>query len=395
MPAVHAKPLLQRVGRRVCRSYLAALLIVAGATGGCHAPVEPDPSHLARIDSLVAERTNSGISSSALLALNPRTPPEAPTGTLELRAAVDRTLAHNLGLIASAENLAIAQAQLAQAGLLQNPTLGQTGAIAFPLSSNAGATPFDVLISQAINTFFTRPYRVAVAESQRFQAGIDLANQAFDLSQQAEAKYQEMVHLLRDRRLAERTAESYKRAVSAAEARAKVGVIPQPDVNRARIQYEDALRQIRHLRTQYQRAAREMNWLMGVPSEPRWELPADLLETPKVLPSLPRDVRVEDLGSRYRLDLLRADFDRKVNEASVKVARLGLIPEISVGVDVARDNAKHWTVGPAVSRSCCRSSTPARSRSSWRRRNCDCRTERMSRSRGRFDRTFAPPTKTS
>jgi cobalt-zinc-cadmium efflux system outer membrane protein len=327
---------------------IAVVVLVLSGASGCR-PVQVDPDHLVEVDAMVATRTASSINSADLLRANLGIAVEPPTGILTVRTAVDRTLSHNLSLIASAETLPIAQAQLAQAGLYANPTIGQTGAFAFPLYSHGGATAFDILVTQTINTFITKPWKVAVAQAQRSQAGIDLASQAFDLAQQAEAKYQEMVHLVRDRRLSEKVAESYKRAFEAAQARAKVGMVPQPDVNRARLQYLDALRQMKHLQTQYQRAAREMNWLMGALGEPQWRLPDDQLEPPRALPRLPPPSSLEQLGRLYRLDLLRAEFDVKVGEANVKVARLGMIPNATIGVDAARDNAKHWTLGPAFS----------------------------------------------
>jgi cobalt-zinc-cadmium efflux system outer membrane protein len=323
---------------------VAVFLIVAGCSS---VKPSPDPRHLAEIDALIAQRTTSAVDSQRLLGTDIRAEPLAPTGVLTVREAIDRTLAHNLSLVASAENLSIAQAQLAQAGLWQNPTLGQTSAFYAPLSGQGGALAFDILISQTINTFFTRPYRIAAANAQRFQSGIDLANQAFDLAEQASAKYSEMTHLLRDHNLALKVSASYKRAWDAAEARIKVGMIPRPDVNRAKLQYDDAQRQARHLQTQYQRAAREMNWLMGISSSPQWQLPLEAGEVPRNLAAVPKSAELEALGHHHRLDLLRADFDRKIAETNVKLAKLGMIPQITLGYDAARDSSKKWIAGPS------------------------------------------------
>ena len=323
------------------------VLLIAATLAGCHASTEPDRNHLAEIDALVAGRTSSGIDAMRLLASDPRLEMSPPTGTLTMQTAVNRALAHNLSLIANAENLAIAQGQLAQAGLWQNPTIGQSGAFYAPLSGQGGAIAFDILVTQTLNTFFTRPYRVALAEAQRFQAGIDLASQAFDLAEQASGKYGEMAHLLRDGKIAEKVAASYKRAWNAAEARMKVGMIPRPDVNRARLQYEDALRQLRHIHAQYGRAAREMNWLMGISSSPQWQLPAEAGEPPPEVIGIPDVRELEAIGHHHRLDFLRADFDFKIAQTNVKLAKLGMIPQITLGFDHARDSAKKWTGGPS------------------------------------------------
>ena len=322
-------------------------LLVAVALAGCHASTHPDVAHLNEVNRLVRDRTTSTIDALALLATNPRIEQPSPVGTLTLRDAVDRTLMHNLSLVASAENLSIAQVQLAQAGLFQNPNIGQTGAFYFPLSAQSAAVAFDVAISQTLNTFFTRPYKVAAAKAQRFQAGIDIAAQAFDLAQQAAGKYGEMAHLLRNRKLAVKIASSYRRAWNAAEARAKVGMIPKPDVNRARLHYEDTQRQIRHLDTQFQRATREMNWLMGISSIPQWQLPMEIAEPPQNLIGIPDSSELETLGHRHRMDFLRADFDRNIAETNIKLAKLGMIPQTTIGVDAARDSSRKWTGGPS------------------------------------------------
>ncbi|MGA2501517.1 MAG: TolC family protein, partial [Tepidisphaeraceae bacterium] len=325
---------------------MAGLLVPLAA--GCQAPrTQVDPDHAREVDAMVSSSTTSRINALALLAADPRVVPEPPAGTLTRQDAINHTLTHNLALIASAENLPIAQAQLAQAGLWTNPSLGQTGSFAWPVFGGSGAASFDFQLTQVVNTFLTRPYKVAVAEAQRFQSGIDLASQAFDLSQQAEAKYDEMAHLVRDRKLSEKVAASYKRAFEAAEARAKVGMVPTPDVNRARLQYEDAQRQVRHLQTQYSRAAREMNWLMGVSSPPLWQLPEEAAEAPRDLALAPDAAMLEQMGRGHRLDLRRADFDRRVSEANLKLAKLGMIPQLTLGTDVARDNSKNWSFGPS------------------------------------------------
>jgi len=309
----------------------------------------PDAEHLKQIDALVAERATARLNASVLLATDPKDDPEPPAGELHLDDAVQRSLSHNLSLVASAETLPIAQAQLAQAGLWQNPNFGQSSGFFYAISPGGGATTLDFLVTQTINTFITQPTKVGVATAQRFQAGIDLANQGFTLSQQAESKYQEMVHDIRNRRLAERAAETYHRAVVAAEAQVKVGFISTADVNRARIQYEDAQRQIRHLQTQYERAAREMNWIMGVRSAPLWRLPDSVSEPPRQLPALPEQQALEALAVRYRLDLMRAGYDQRIAAANIHLADLGIIPQITLGYDVNRDQNKHVFGGPQVS----------------------------------------------
>ena len=314
------------------------------AIWGCQS-VSPTPKQIAQVDRFVRERTGVEWDASPLMAAS-LPAPEPPTGELTLREATERALRRNLALVASAETLTIAHAQLVQAGLIQNPTLGQTSATLWPLSPPVGAVSFDVLISQTINSIITQPARVAVARIQEVQAGIDLATQSFTLAQQVDAKYQEMIHLQRALKLAQRIAALYARAVQAAEARRRVGVIPTPELNRARLSYEDARRQVQHLTAQSARAAREMNWLMGYATSPQWRLPQASIDNVGDVPPLPLPDALEPLALNYRLDLLRADLDRKLGAKGVELARLGLIPQTMIGFDYARDSSRNTFIGP-------------------------------------------------
>jgi cobalt-zinc-cadmium efflux system outer membrane protein len=323
----------------------ASLAFLSGGILGC-VSTTPDPAHLAEIDALAHERIGSPISVSSLLATDPRGAGEPPRGILSLDEAIGRALSRNLALVASAENVAIAQAALAQAGLLTNPVL--SGSV---LWVHPGALATDLVgsIMQELNGFLTRGTRLEIGRAQRFQVGIDLAGQAFDVAQQVESKYRALSHLLRARVLAGRIVEQYDRALKAAEARARVGVIPTPDVNRARIQWEDAGRQARKLDAQFRRGARELNWLLGVSSAPEWTLPEDAGSVPKELPALPGISSAEAIGLKYRLDLRRAELDVRIGEETVGLAKWGFVPNIQAGVSAERDEARAVKVGPSFS----------------------------------------------
>ena len=316
------------------------------AMAGCESAVLKQ-EHLSATNNLVIDRTGQNFDSSRLLGERSTRSAEdsPPAGLLNLDDAVARSLRHNYALIAAAESLTIARAQVAQASLIQNPTLGESSGLLFPFNAHMLPT-FDINIAQVLNSIFTQPARVKVARLQELQAQIDLATQAFQLAQQATSKYHEVSHIIRSQRIAAQVVAVYDRAVKAAEARQQVGLVPMPELNRARLNYFDAVRQVQHLQTQYQRAAREMNWLMGVSTPPLWKLPDDALQPPLELPPAPAIPALEMAALKYRLDLLRADYDRQLGAFGVKLARIGLIPQITVGAEFARDSSKHWSGGP-------------------------------------------------
>ena len=109
-----------------------------------------------------------------------------------------------------------------------------------------------------------------------------------------------------------------------------------------------ALRQAHHYDTQYDGAARQLNWLMGVQSTAQWQLPKSTSDVPTIITALPDGGRLESLAGKYRLDLLLADYDRKIADTTVTLARLGFIPQTTLGADFARDDTaqKNWSGGP-------------------------------------------------
>lgn len=309
---------------------------------------EPDSRHLAAVNQLFNERYAFVLDTEQLLKTDLREKVEIPTGILTPDEAIQRALTHNFSLVSQSESLAIAQANLIQVGLFQNPGFGQSGAFYFPISPGTGpATAFDLEITEVVNGFLTRPHKIAIAKAQRLQAGIDMANEAFGVAQQVQIQYYQLVYITRDEALQRRIADTYKQAVDEARAQLKAGLVTRADFDRAVITYEDSLRQARHYETQYEGAARQANWLMGVQSAPQWQLPKSVSETPSVIAALPNAQALEKLATKYRLDLFRAEYDRQIAATSVKLARLAFIPQTTIGADWARDGNKNWTGGPS------------------------------------------------
>ena len=326
---------------------LPALLVMLLAAG-CTVSTTPDAAYLDSIDARAADRMIQPLRAAELLTADVREPIAGGKGVLERDEAVARSLRRNLSLIASAENLTLAQAALAQAGLWQNPTISQTGAFLVPVSPSSGAVAFDFMISQQVNTFLSRDSRVAQAEAQRIQAGIDLASAAFDTGMRARAKFNEVAHNERSRRLAERVAAVYRRAADAAVARAKVGLVAIPEVNRARLQAADAERQVRRLALQRDRAAQELQSLMGDSGRPEWALPPAWLAPPTTLVQPPDADDAETLALGLRLDVERADLDRRVADEGVRQARINLFPLLTIGFDGGRGGDTSVVLGPSV-----------------------------------------------
>jgi outer membrane protein TolC len=326
---------------------------VAIAAPGCGAP-EPLSALVHRVDEGVGQRLDVPVHVAVLLA-DPPAPLERPTPALTLPDAQRLALKQNLALSAAAESLPIAQLALVQAGLLTNPVLGQSNGLLFPVAPvTGGAAFFDANITQQLNSIFTRDARVAIAGVQRLQAGIDLAALAFEVGMKVEGKYREVMTLERSLSIAERTEATYTVASQSAEVRSRVGVLPISEVNRAKVAAEDARRQVVKLRLRCAQSVRDLNFLMGVPADTAWSIAHD---PPHAGSDHPPDATgIDDeaarvLASRFRLDVVRARFDERAAEESVRLAKAGLIPNITAGVEgvYTPGHPSSTALGPVVS----------------------------------------------
>lgn len=334
---------------------LSGLALALALAAGCAGP-EPLHKLVERTDRDVGSRLGVKSDVGSLLADPAIRPDLAKAGaelppTLTLRAAQELALRHNLSLSAAAESLPIAQFALVQAGLLSNPTLGQSNGLLFPVKPVlGGAAQFDVNITVTLNSIFTRGARVGVAEAQRLQAGVDLAATEFELAMKVEDKFHEVMYEDRSLQIAERISETYQRAVRAAEIEGRVGVIPMPEVNRARVNAEDAKRQIAKLQIRRRQSVRDLNFLMGVPEESQWALEAS--------PSLAAyadlgvaDAQARNLAPRFRLDVAHTRLDEQAAREGVRLAEAGLIPAITIGPEAAYTpgSPSSWVLGPTIS----------------------------------------------
>jgi len=99
-------------------------------------------------------------------------------GTLTPEGAVEVALLRNQGLVATYEELGVAQADLVQAGLLRNPTFGAR--VRFP--TGAGFTDTEFSIAEDFLGIFTLPLRKRVAVAQLDASKARVGSAVLDLT---------------------------------------------------------------------------------------------------------------------------------------------------------------------------------------------------------------------
>ncbi|MGH7281171.1 MAG: TolC family protein [Polyangiaceae bacterium] len=259
--------------------------------------------------------------------------------------AVQVALLNNKGLRATYENLSIAQADLVQAGLLQNPVLG--GGIVFPVAGNA-QTGGDISITQDFMSVFTLAARKRVAasalEATKLRVGDAVIRLAFDV----ETAFYNLQSVQQAAAMRREILRAEDAAADLARAQHDAGNINDLDLANQEAAYAeiqaDTLRSDAQVATARETLAR----LLGV-----WGADANFKVSDK-LPELPKaDASPEHLeslaiGRRLDLEAVRADA-QQVSDALAMAKNFRFLGAPTVGGTFERSPEGFSVAGPNAS----------------------------------------------
>ncbi len=264
---------------------------------------------------------------------------------LPVEAAVQIALLNNRTLQATYEELGVAQADLVQAGLLQNPVF--SGTLRFPLKS-AGVTNLEFdLVGNFLELLFL-PARKQVAALEFEERKLRVSHAVLELASQTRSAYYSAISARQVadlRRLvaqaAEATAEFAKRLHDAGNLSELAMTLEQASYEQARIDWSKTESAVIDARERLTR-------LMGLwGKDAEWKAPERLPDV--AVEELPLE-RAERLAVSRRLD-----FQAALREVQVVAASLGLtqqtrwIGEFNLGANAERDTDGSWLVGPTFS----------------------------------------------
>jgi cobalt-zinc-cadmium efflux system outer membrane protein len=264
-------------------------------------------------------------------------------GGLTPDSAVEIALVNNPELQTTYEELGISQAELMQAGLLKNPSLGAH--VAFPLGDSLSELQFALV--QDVLDLLILPLRRSIAADQfavdvRRVAGRALGvvadvKKAF-ASFEAASKTLEMTELLVD---------AAKGSALLAEKQLAAGNISELELVVRQAEYEQLRLDTARDRVELEARRQELNALLGLwGKRSEWKLGAELSE-----PS-PGDVDLgglEAAAMRQRPDLDAARRQAALFQKAVDLARTSrAVGSIEVGVDYHRDADGPRVMGPSL-----------------------------------------------
>lgn len=266
---------------------------------------------------------------------------------LTLDRAVQIALLNNRELRAVLEDLGVAQADLVQAGLLQNPTIAGD----LVSSTQGNGLGGGVSLTQSLMSVFLIPAKVRLAKSQLAHGVVTVGQAALMLTRDVRVAYLDALAAERDLALQRTLVQAAEVADELATRQLEAGNITPLDrelfaaaLDEARVDWADAQLEARVTHE----ALTRLLGLWG--DDVSWEL-AD------AMPALP--MKDADLGSlesraiRERLDLSAARVEVDSIKHAIGLRKRGVITQIDVGVtarnEVGSDAGHEWVIGPELS----------------------------------------------
>lgn len=253
---------------------------------------------------------------------------------LTVSEAVELCLLNNPGLQASFMDIGMARADVVQAGLLSNPSLGV--ALAFP--SGGGLAMLDVGMAQNIADLWQIPARTRSAERSLDRAILSVARQATDLAAEAKAAYFEAAGAARLHEIQLENVALAKEVLDLAIARQRAGAANELDANLARTLVLDAELSAESARLSGANARRSLAELLGITANADELTLLDGL--PRVPPRTPDPEVMIELACAYRLDMQAAREAVAVAEAQLEEEYRRVFPTLEVGVTMEREERR-------------------------------------------------------
>ena len=258
-------------------------------------------------------------------------------------SAVEVALLRNPGLIATYQSVGVAQADLAQAGLLSNPRLGLS--VGFPVGGSGAVALGGSLVGDFLE-LFTLPLRKHLAQGALREAELRVGDAVVALAAQVRAQLVR-VQAAQQRCALEQTWVTAEDAAAELSARqAQAGNISELRDDGRQVLAEQARVALLKSRAQVEDAREALTALLGVPGTSAWTLAATLPALPAADPPL---AELESKALTQRLDLAAAHAEvERLTQALALRTHTRLLPGVDLGIAAERDSEGTPTVGPTL-----------------------------------------------
>ncbi len=267
-------------------------------------------------------------------------------GGLTRDRAVEVALVNNPKLQAVYEDLGVSQADMVQAGLIANPTVG--GSVGVPFGGGGGQTEYEASLTEDFLSIFVMPLRKHVAQQQFLADTLRVAQETMRVAADVKrtmVKLEERSQLVELRRSVVEGAEA---SADLANRQHVAGNINDLTLTREQTMFEQARLDLEGDELEVALAREEVNRALGLWG-PRtgWALAEKLPELPAQDPSLDH-LEARAVGQRLDIEAARIQVELLYN--ALQLARDSrYFGVVEVGAHVHQDADGPRLVGPTLS----------------------------------------------
>jgi outer membrane protein, heavy metal efflux system len=266
-------------------------------------------------------------------------------GGLTREGAVSIALINSPHLQEIYESLDISQADLVQAGLLSNPTLG--GSVGFPLRGG-GRAEYEVSIVQSFLDIFMLPLRKRIAKEQFVAATLRVAHEALDVASEVSKAFAEIQSDVETVELMRRLADAAQASADLAQRQFDAGNVSE----RVRVSelgmYEQARLDLARDEMALVEHRERLNRLLGF-----WG-PRTAWKLSRALPVIPAQDALPDhlerMAMKQRLDIASAKRELGLMDTALSLAKTSRYTGVvDVGAHMHQDPDGPLLFGPTLS----------------------------------------------
>lgn len=265
---------------------------------------------------------------------------------LDRPRAFEIALVNNPSLQATYEDLGVSQAELVQAGLLSNPSLGAS--IAWPLAGEGGMVEYEASIAQNFLDIFVLPLRKRVAREQFTADTLRVAHEALRVAADVSKLFAEVQAQTQLAELGRTVLQAAQAASDLAERQHRAGNITDLALATERAAYQQAKLDVARDELELLAKREEMHRLLGLwGPHTEWALAENLPDLPAEEAPLEK---LESIAIRQRLDVDAARKQALLMSNAVALVRAPRIfGVIEVGVHIHQDPDGPRLFGPTLS----------------------------------------------
>lgn len=262
---------------------------------------------------------------------------------LTAERAAQIALLRNATFKVKLEEVGLAQADLAQAGILENPRLHAS--LRSPRGGGAQDTGRELGVSLNVLDLFELPLRRKLAGSQLEQAKFRLSHEVLGLAAQAKQAFYEYQAAQQGLHLRKEVVESLAAAVELTQRQREAGNNNKLDLANERAAYHEAEIDLAKAEAEMTATRERLALILGLQGVADWKVEGDLPEPPATDPELGA---IENAAMAQRWDLQAARREPAVLKQALRINRLGMFSSVNVGIDSEREFSGEYGYGPSI-----------------------------------------------